>query len=79
MPWIELDGAVNVRDLGGLVTDDGGRTVGGRLLRCIRGDLRAGFVWDGRDAQGRLVPAGVYLHRVVARGLVLRGRSYLVR
>ena len=53
--------------------------VGGRLLRCIRGDLRAGFVWDGRDAQGRLVPAGVYLHRVVARGLVLRGRSYLVR
>jgi len=53
--------------------------VGGRLLRCIRGDLRAGFVWDGRDAQGRLVPAGVYLHRVVARGLVLRGRSYLAR
>jgi len=33
MPWIELDGAVNVRDLGGLVTDDGGKTVGGRLLR----------------------------------------------
>jgi protein tyrosine/serine phosphatase len=33
MPWIELDGAVNVRDLGGLATQNGGRTVGGRLLR----------------------------------------------
>jgi protein-tyrosine phosphatase len=33
MPWIELDGAVNVRDLGGLATRNGGRTVRGRLLR----------------------------------------------
>jgi protein-tyrosine phosphatase len=33
MPWIELEGAVNVRDLGGLPTADGGRTVGARLLR----------------------------------------------
>jgi protein-tyrosine phosphatase len=31
--WIELDGAVNVRDLGGLPTTDGGTTVAGRLLR----------------------------------------------
>jgi protein-tyrosine phosphatase len=31
--WIELDGAVNVRDLGGLPTSDGGSTVPGRLLR----------------------------------------------
>ena len=33
MPWIELEGAVNVRDLGGLPSSDGGKTVGGRLLR----------------------------------------------
>ena len=33
MPWIELDGAVNVRDLGGLPTEDGRETVAGRLLR----------------------------------------------
>ena len=33
MRWIELDGAVNVRDTGGLVTSDGGTTAGGRLLR----------------------------------------------
>jgi len=33
MPWIELDGAVNVRDLGGLATHNGGQTVAGRLLR----------------------------------------------
>jgi len=31
--WIELDGAVNVRDLGGLATDDGRTTLDGRLLR----------------------------------------------
>ena len=33
MAWIELDGAVNVRDLGGLATGSGGQTVSGRLLR----------------------------------------------
>src|SRR5262252_4627709 len=33
MPWIELEGAANVRDLGGLPTEDDGETVGGRLLR----------------------------------------------
>jgi protein-tyrosine phosphatase len=31
--WIELDGAVNVRDVGGLVTADGGAIRAGRLLR----------------------------------------------
>jgi protein-tyrosine phosphatase len=34
MPWIDLDGAVNVRDLGGLPTEGGRETVGGRLLRA---------------------------------------------
>jgi protein-tyrosine phosphatase len=34
MPWIDLEGAVNVRDLGRLPTDDGGQTVAGRLLRA---------------------------------------------
>jgi protein tyrosine/serine phosphatase len=34
MDWINLDGAVNVRDLGGLPTADGGTTVSGRLLRA---------------------------------------------
>jgi protein-tyrosine phosphatase len=33
MPWIELEGAANVRDLGGLATKDGGETAAGRLLR----------------------------------------------
>jgi protein tyrosine/serine phosphatase len=31
--WVELEGAVNVRDLGGLPAADGGATVPGRLLR----------------------------------------------
>jgi protein-tyrosine phosphatase len=34
MPWIDLEGAVNVRDLGGLPTEDGGDTISGRLLRA---------------------------------------------
>jgi protein-tyrosine phosphatase len=33
MAWIDLEGAVNVRDLGGLPTSDGGSIVPGRLLR----------------------------------------------
>jgi protein tyrosine/serine phosphatase len=31
--WIDLEGAVNVRDLGGLPTRDGGRTRAGRIFR----------------------------------------------
>ena len=34
MVWVELEGAVNVRDLGGLPAEDGGQTVGARLLRA---------------------------------------------
>ena len=33
MAWIQLEGAVNVRDVGGLPTIDGGETRYGRLLR----------------------------------------------
>ena len=33
MAWIELDGAVNVRDVGGLAAEDGRVTASGRLLR----------------------------------------------
>jgi protein-tyrosine phosphatase len=33
MAWIELEGAVNVRDVGGMPTVDGGETVYRRLLR----------------------------------------------
>jgi protein-tyrosine phosphatase len=31
--WVRLDGTTNTRDLGGLPTTDGGRTVPGRILR----------------------------------------------
>jgi protein-tyrosine phosphatase len=33
MPWIDLEGAANARDVGGLPAEDGGKTVPGRLLR----------------------------------------------
>ncbi len=31
--WIDFEGAVNVRDVGGMPTADGGKTIPGRLLR----------------------------------------------
>src|SRR5580704_8917296 len=31
--WIDLDGTANTRDIGGLPTTDGRRTVSGRLIR----------------------------------------------
>src|SRR5207344_2536967 len=34
MAWIELEGAVNVRDLGNLPTEDGQKTARARLLRA---------------------------------------------
>ena len=34
MSWIDLQGAVNVRDVGGLPTENGGETIRGRLLRA---------------------------------------------
>jgi protein tyrosine/serine phosphatase len=34
MLWIDLEGAVNVRDLGGLPTEDGHQTASARLLRA---------------------------------------------
>jgi dienelactone hydrolase len=37
------------------------------------------LVWDGRDGEGRLAPAGVYLLRVDAAGHVLRDRVTVVR
>ncbi|ASR39144.1 protein tyrosine phosphatase [Prauserella marina] len=34
MMWLELEGAVNIRDVGGIPTGDGGSTTAGRLLRA---------------------------------------------
>lgn len=43
--WIDLDGLVNMRDIGGLPTVDGGRTQFGRLIRSDNlQDLTAGDV-----------------------------------
>jgi hypothetical protein len=51
--WIDLEGAVNVRDLGGLPLDGGGRTASGVLLRSdnLQG-LTAGDVTELVDARG---------------------------
>jgi len=51
----------------------------GRIIRTMEGSPWSTFVWDGRDADGRPVPAGIYLHRLVSRQGVWHGRSCLVR
>src|SRR3954451_3830687 len=70
--WINLDGAVNVRDLGGLPTADGGTTRFGRIFRGdnlqaltdadigrLVGDLKLRHVIDLRsDAELRLEGPG---------------------
>jgi protein-tyrosine phosphatase len=56
--WIELDGAVNVRDVGGLPTEGGRRVVAGRLLR---GDN----LQDLSAADVRLLVTGIGLTTVV--------------
>ena len=41
--------------------------LGRRVRQLWQGSLRAGthrFVWDGHDAAGKAVAAGVYLYRV---------------
>lgn len=48
-----------------LVTDAAGRAVGRRALR-LAADGRGSYEFDGRDAGGRALPAGVY--RIIARG-----------
>ena len=47
----------------------------GRLVRVLEGPPDAGFGWDGRDARGVPLPAGVYLHRVVTPRGIWTGRS----
>ena len=47
----------------------------GRLVRVLDGSPAAGFAWDGRDARGSSLPAGVYLHRVVTARGIWTGRS----
>ncbi|MFC1573329.1 FG-GAP-like repeat-containing protein, partial [Candidatus Eisenbacteria bacterium] len=55
----------------------------GRLVRTLVDEpLQAGghaLEWDGRDGQGRLVPAGLYLLRLDAVGRLLTRRAVLIR
>ena len=58
--------------------------VGGRRVRALARDAERGvgthaFVWDGRDADGHVVPAGVYYHRVQNGDRVTGGRMVLTR
>ena len=55
----------------------------GRLLRTLgSGPARAGpewLAWDGRDASGTPVAAGIYYLRIEAPSIVLGRRLVLVR
>jgi hypothetical protein len=54
----------------------------GRAVRTLSGEFGPGrhvMVWDGRDAAGEVVAAGVYPYTLRAGGSVLRGRAVLVK
>ncbi|HEV2105273.1 MAG TPA: FlgD immunoglobulin-like domain containing protein [Candidatus Eisenbacteria bacterium] len=60
------------------VYDPGGR----RVRRLLAGSLPAGpqkLAWDGRDDQGRRVPAGLYFVRVAGAGQIQTQRLVLLR
>ena len=48
----------------------------GRLVRVLAGPARSDFLWDGRDAAGGQLPAGMYYHRLVTPTGVFIGRSH---
>lgn len=52
--------------------------ISGRTVRRMEGSLHAGFAWDGRDREGRVVPPGVYHYRVVAPRGTWLGRGCLL-
>jgi hypothetical protein len=52
--------------------------VGGRVVRHVIAVPRSGWVWDGRDAEGRRVRAGVYLIRVATPSGTWHGRSCVI-
>ena len=51
----------------------------GRLVRTLLGPARSVYFWDGRDAAGGQLPAGVYYHRLVTPAGVFVGRSHRMR
>lgn len=66
--WLELDGAANVRDVGGLATTDGRRTRPGALLRAdnlqdlTAADVAALQAWGVRTVLDLRHPAEVEAH-----------------
>jgi hypothetical protein len=57
--------------------------VDGRLVRVLVNELQASGPhasrWDGRDAEGRPQPAGIYFYRLAARDGVVARKLLLMR
>ena len=53
--------------------------VTGRRVRHVDVIPQGGYVWDGRNAEGRLVRTGVYLMRVVTPDGTWQARSCVLR
>jgi hypothetical protein len=55
--------------------------LGGRLVKRAQlgGDPGGSWQWDGRDADGRAVPAGLYFARLVSGGSRSEARVVLIR
>jgi hypothetical protein len=55
--------------------------LGGRLVRRVPlgGEPGGSWAWDGRDAEGRSVPAGLYFARLASGGRHAEARIVLIR
>lgn len=65
----------NFSEVNATITDLSGREVRSGLSRKDETTL----VWDGRDSNGRLLPAGVYIYQLQADERVISGSVVLVQ
>lgn len=70
---IERGGQAQVR-----VYDAAGRHVATLFEGAVEAGRIRGFVWDGRDSRGRLVPSGVYFLRLTGEGAEVTKKIVLV-
>ena len=61
------------------ITDLRGRTLRTFVRHGLAADTRYELRWDGRDAQGRSLPSGVYLYRLESGGAATSQRMSLIR
>lgn len=65
----------NYSEVTSMIFDMRGNLVRGNLPR----ELETVLYWDGRDTEGSVVPAGVYLYQVEVDGRIINGTIVVAR